>query len=182
MKKKILTKEALMALTAKAAEANAGVDIDPVIPEVKETEANEGTQEVEAAAEGTPDVQVDAVDIEAVKAEVAASFEEKITALEAEYAEKLATATAGIEAAEVAKDKFKEIVAGYVGTMRTALFLAEVDLTAMSDDSLLAEHDSVVQTFEKSLPVGGVVPKAEAEVKKEKFTNKDIGAVKALGF
>ena len=183
MKKKVLSPEALAALadSAKKVEAEAAAATEGQEDQVPVEPKAEGESHVDAEGsegEGVPPAPT----AEEVRAELNAQHEAALIALNATHAEALDSAKTQLEKEIAAKQEFKDIVAGHISTMRTVLFLTDVDLSEMDDAMLLKEYQAICSTFEKSLPVGGVVPKAEAKSEPVKMSNKDVGAVTALGF
>lgn len=185
MKKKVLSPEALAALadSAKKADAEAAAAVEGQELESQEPVEPKAEGESHVEAEGSEgEGELPAPTAEEIKAELSAQHEAAIIALNATHAEAMESAKAQLEKEIAAKQEFKDIVAGHISVMRTALFLADVDLSAMDDSMLLKEYQAICSTFEKSLPVGGVVPKAEAKAEPAKMSNREVGAVNALGF
>jgi len=79
---------------------------------------------------------------------------------------------------------FKEILGAQVNTMRTALSLTSVDLDTFNSASLLTEYAAIKETFEKSLPVGGIIKDQEGDDRNEtnSETRADRDAITVLGF
>jgi len=141
------------------------------------TEDTEGTTEAEAM-EDTPDLSAELLEMtekyDASQVELAESAE-KLEASEtvlADLSEK--------HSAEVAD--FSEVIIAQINTMRVALNLTAVDMSAFAPTAVMVEYNALMKTFENSLPVGGVVPNEQAETKSETVSRTDVGDVKALAF
>ena len=78
----------------------------------------------------------------------------------------LAQATAKVEAMTSAQVGLKTIVAGSLSTMRVALGMSKTDLSAMTAETLIAEHAATSKTFTDSFKVGGVAASGAAEATK----------------
>lgn len=180
MKKKVVSKEALEAMYAgkKPTEEPAGE------PKAEGNLEPEGKEEIVVEPTGEEEV----------------NFEEKFTALSAEFGAlketseksvaeaeaKLVEATVSTEKLEASVTSLKDIVAGTLSGMRTALDLAEVDVSDMSAETLVKEFKATEEKFLKSLPSGPVVPEVTGkdEEKDSKVINTitDAAAYASLGF
>lgn len=194
MKKKVLSPEALQALKAlnrKNEPAPEGAEVEKPEAEGSQTETPvvEGSQtEIpEGQGEGTtaPEASTDTREPDPRIAELEANLVEadnKTEALEAQVAE-LTANTEKLAAVEATAGEYREIVVSLTNNMRCALSLTEVDLSALADDQILREYSNTVKTFEKSLPVGGIVPDKQMEPAKEAVMSRaDANNIKALGF
>ena len=182
MKKKVLSKEALEAMYAgKKPEVDPGVAPEKVPAEQPEAKGNlepEGKTELKEGEE--------------------INFEEKFTALATEFEEhkkevaektleaeaKLAEAVALAEPLEATITSLKEVVAGTLMGMRTALDLAEVDVSVMDATTLVTEFKATEASFLKNLPSGPVVPEESGNEREVKVINtiNDASAYAGLGF
>lgn len=172
MRKKILSPEALAALTSgkklvplnldgEGARATAGEGIGEGIGEG----TGEGTGE-EASGEGTGEE----LDVSALQEQIDTLAGENSTLrgqLEALTAENdglkaAALATdAKVKAASEEVSDYKSIVTGHIANMRIALSLAAVDMVNWTSEAILREYDTVVKAFEKALPEGSQVPEPQ---------------------
>jgi len=110
---------------------------------------------------------------------------EEITQLKGQiegHAEVLAAKDAEYAALKASAEGVKGIVVSQISRMRTAMSLAQVDMSALDLDAVLVEYSAVVTNFNK-FPVGGVVTKTE-EKQAEKIiaTSLDASAYKSVGF
>lgn len=182
MKKKILSAEALALIAGQQAAApvmegvTAEAETNENIPEVPETEAKAETPE-ETINPLAAELEAANTGLEAMKS-VVEVLEAKVADLEIS----LVAEKAHVKAASETANDFKDIVAGLTGNMRIAMGLTHVDMSNWTGEALLREYQAISESFEKSLPVGGVVPETKAEVKKPTMTNLDAGAIAALGF
>ena len=86
---------------------------------------------------------------------------------------KLATAQAAATASNAVMPNLIKLVAGSIATMRIALNIAAVDLSAASAETVLAEHATVSEAYTKALPVGGVAASAALAAAKATTTISD---------
>jgi len=77
-----------------------------------------------------------------------------------------------------------DIIEAQINTMRVALSLSSVDMSAFTSKAMLTEYEAISATFENNLVVGGVVPNQEGEEQSEAKiqTRDDVNRVKNLGF
>jgi len=179
MKKKILSAEALALIAGQpsAVPVVEGAAAEVETPDLPETKAEVELPEEEA-------INPLSAELEAAVAE-SATLKSTIEVLEAKVADleiSLVSEKAHVKAASETANDFKDIVAGLTGNMRIAMGLTQVDMSNWTGEALLREYQAISESFEKSLPVGGVVPETKAEVKKPTMTNLDAGAIAALGF
>ncbi len=148
------------------------------------------TEENITKAEGSDDEpSTDANTPEMVEASELVSMTEKYDAAQIELVTINATVedlTASLEAVKTenaaAVKPLVEVICAQISTMRIALSLTKVDMTEWSAESIMKEFNSVVKTFESSLPTGGVIPNEAADKDKKIETRDDVNAFKSLGF
>lgn len=189
MKKKLLTQEALSKVLAagkkeSTASAASGDDVQTGTTE-------EAAVETTAAEQSHDDTADDGIaELAAAQAQVTeltagvAERDERITALQTELDGLRSQLETERKQAAEQLTPFKELVAEFTSGMRTALDLADVDMTAMDNAQLLAEYKRTSEAFEKSYPVGGVTTgTVAAEEKKTPVMDSTFaGKVAALGF
>lgn len=178
MKKTVLSPEALAKVLGTTPEPSAAEVEIPAAVETPETApvASETAPAVpEEAAKMTAELTAQAAQI----ADLTKQVEDGKLALESLKVDVAKQA----EEAKAAAKPLADIVAGQISQMRTALSLAEVDVTAWTPEALVKEYQAVSESFMKSLPVGSVVPKEEGnQAVKAINSNHDASKIKALGF
>jgi hypothetical protein len=75
----------------------------------------------------------------------------------------LAQANSSVQSLTASQAGLKQIVAGSLSTMRVALSLSKVDMSAMAADALIAEHAAVCAQFSSTFKVGGVAVHSKTE-------------------
>ena len=172
-----------------AALVNAGKETPaPDASDDVKTELTEEEIAATAAAEGS-----DTDDPEMVEASELVAMTEKFDASQVELADlntKLEEATTKLDASEKSVASAEaahkeaiapmvEVICAQISTMRVALSLVSVDMTDWNPEAIMVEYRSMSKTFEKSLPVGGVVPNEESdENKKATVTREEANAIK----
>ena len=195
MKKKLMSEEALKALYAEE-------DVNLTPEAINETEEEvlldedgnpiEAKDAADAAdAENTGDdisddtednTDVDAEDVNEL-AEMLQTELDETKALHAQALEDLAAEAVELATKNTADlDKLKEIVAGQITRMRTALKFADADMSDWAVDALVVEYDSTKDAFMKALPVGSVIPSKDTNKQESPVvTSLDASKLKSLG-
>ena len=194
MKKKILSPEALARIMGsgeeevKVSAEDASVEVKPDEVKVDTVDANKGG---EASGEGE-DVKAEEVGAEGKEEEEevdAVALEDHKAALEAQEKELTEKHDSLMQAKEEAMSatmedlaSMQEVVVGQIKTMRTALSLADVDMSDWKAGDVLAEHAKISDTYMSSLPVGSVIDEPKGEVEKQTVTREVQSSLRSLGF
>lgn len=161
MTRKALTETEIAALAAGAQiEANQSTETGTTEAAATETVA-EGTDVTQSQAENaTTETNSDVLAF--VQTQLAASQAEVV-----DLKVKLTAAEQKVTAIEAAHRGLTTIAAQSLSNMRIALRLSPVDLSAMSAETLLAEHAAMTETFKKSFKAGGVAVGAKKDTSNE---------------
>lgn len=186
MAKKAISKDHLTALVNAGKKTPATDASDEQKPELTAEEiAAEAA--LKAGAEGSDTDDQAGDDPAMVEASELVAMTEQFDTSQVELAESATKLTAAEEALTALEASHKEAVApmievicSQITTMRVALSLSSVDMTEWKPDAIMAEYDAVSKTFEKSLPVGGVVPEETDDKKEVPATRADANAIKNL--
>jgi len=121
------------------------VEFDAVMAEAPETKTEP------AAETETPELTVSAVEFDAMKVE----FETLKVALETKDAQ-ITELTARLAVPAPELDKLKGIAAGVLASRRIALGMVNIDTTALTTMSLLAEYETTTAAYDKAFVEGGL--------------------------
>ncbi len=169
---------------ALAALANAK-NVEAKLPEVPEEVVEEQKPDASAEVPEVPEEVVEEQKPDVASEELAALTEklvasdEALASVKAELEESKSSLAALTVAHAEAVAPLTEVIVGQINGMRIALSLSTVEMSDWSAGAVLTEYNSVMKTFEKSLPVGGVVPDEKAD-NKEAITRSDVSAIKNL--
>jgi pyrimidine deaminase RibD-like protein len=133
-----------------------------------------------------PVVKETVIEPAAVVVDPTIQLSEEITQLKSQiegHAEVLAAKDAEYAALKASAEGVKGIVVSQISKMRTAMSLAQVDMSTLDLYAVLVEYSAAAESFTKSFPVGGVVTKAEEKVAEKIIaTSLDESAYKSVGF
>lgn len=174
MAKKAISKKHLAALVIAGKETPVAGASDENKPELTMEELAALALENDGGEGSDTDDQGGGDDPAMVEASELVAMTEKFDASQVELAELTTKVTAAEEAIAAVKANHKEdissmveVICAQINTMRVALSLSTVDMTDWKTAAIMVEYDAMSKTFDKSLPVGGVVPNEEQDEDKK---------------
>jgi hypothetical protein len=105
-----------------------------------------------------------------------ASAAESIESLEA----KVVKLASDLEAKAEEAKPLVAVINDQISVMRIALSLTAVDMSDWKPEAIMKEYESISDTFQKSMPVGGVVPEEDKSEKKSTQTRAEANAFNKL--
>lgn len=157
MPKQALTEQRIAALATGALSAAIEGEVANAAAEAVVEVVLESAAPVTTSAEAPGDAAVSGV-VSYLQAQLTSTMQEAATAKSA-----LASANTRIEGLLIAQKGLAEIAAKSVSHMKVAMGMPRADLSALSPESLLAEHASTSEAFTSTFKVGGVAAVSSSE-------------------